>query len=139
MRWLALALLCSCSVYESLPYTGLEGIATQMGSDLTLHDGRKIHVDVIYGARIQAFSEISLEPDNGVCGLWQPERPRIVIAQVASCGDIYPTLLHELGHAYGMPHGHGIMWHGYEGPVSEQELAEFRAALPHQTNKEHYQ
>src|SRR5271166_119471 len=107
----------------------LEDFATRDGDVLTLANGRKVTVEILFAGLIQGPSDDMWDINGGVCGQWQPERNRIVISHSPKCGDLDATLLHEIGHAYGLQHGKGVMYHAYQGPLSKEDLANLYAEI----------
>lgn len=103
------------------------------GRGIRLNDGSHYTLHVVGGMRLQyAGAEVFVEGVEGVCGYTDNATHTISVAiDVAGCnyGSPLPTLLHELGHTYGLAHSRGIMSHNYAGPVGRDDLAAFRVAI----------
>jgi predicted Zn-dependent protease with MMP-like domain len=128
--WTDYTKLCSDgeSCVKDLDKT-LEDFATREGNVLTLMNGRKITVDVFYAGLILGPSDDVWDINAGLCGVWHENQNKIVISRSPKCGDLDAILLHEIGHAYGLSHGSGIMYHSYQGPLTKKDIADLYSAI----------
>lgn len=114
----------SCASYEPLPQTdamlqAISGLAVIDGDGIIIATGKYSPVRVIHGAKVQAFSENPFVVPDGVCGYVFYDH--VTISDAYGCGSLEATLLHEIGHLYGLPHGNGIMASDYAGPITPED------------------